>query len=586
MDADEKLGGLPVTQMEITDFVQCTNACALNEIKFKCSSYTWWNDRIEEESIFKRLDKVFGNNELMSLIPNSEVHHLIRQGSDHALLHVIGNSLQEIVTKPLKFLNFWTKQSEFKKVVEDNWNGEEINGNPFKMIHSKIKRIKSISTQWSRRTFGDIFQRIATLDDTIKVMEIQMEITPTTENKALLHKAEAELKIYRHIEEEFWRQKEGMKWFKEGDRNTKFFHAYVKGKRRKLQVVDILTNQGDKISTTQNIGEEAVNAFREKFRENQETTNYDMLEYIPTLINEEQNADMGIMPTEDKVRMVVFTLNGESASGSGFSGKFFKSCWDIVGNDMTNMVKAFFCGQDLPRYITHTNLVLIPKKKVVVSYGDLRPISLSFVKGRSITENVLLAQEIVRDINLRNKLHNVVVKLDMAKAYDRSSRGLKQGDPLSPTLFIIIVEVLARGLNSLYEDSDFKGINMEDMHLQQLIIQWWSLDANPKLQLLYRAVPAVIRWTIWKRRNNLKHEKTVTFDNMVEQVEKMLRKLLRGVYPWIRPEKANWPHLVAKLQNYKPKIYHHSVVWQRPERDKVKCNTDGTSKGDHGEHIG
>lgn len=43
------------------------------------------------------------------------------------------------------------------------------------------------------------------------------------------------------------------------------------------------------------------------------------------------------------------------------------------------------------------------------------------MKGRNIAENVLLVQEIVRDIGKRNKLHNVVVKLDMAKAYDRVS---------------------------------------------------------------------------------------------------------------------------------------------------------------------
>ncbi|XP_015169505.1 uncharacterized protein [Solanum tuberosum] len=152
MDEAEKLGGLLVTQTEIVDFVQCTNACALNEIKFKGSSYTWWNGRIEEESIFKSIDRVFGNNELMRLKPNSEYN-------------------------------------EFKKVVKDSWNGEEINGNPFTVIHSKMKRIKSVLTQWSRRTFGHIFQRIATLEDTIKVMEIQMEITPTAENRALLHKA-------------------------------------------------------------------------------------------------------------------------------------------------------------------------------------------------------------------------------------------------------------------------------------------------------------------------------------------------------------------------------------------------------------
>lgn len=31
----------------------------------------------------------------------------------------------------------------------------------------------------------------------------------------------------------------------------------------------------------------------------------------------------------------------------------------------------------MPRCVTHTNLVLIPKKEMVSTYGDLRPISLS-----------------------------------------------------------------------------------------------------------------------------------------------------------------------------------------------------------------
>lgn len=44
-----------------------------------------------------------------------------------------------------------------------------------------------------------------------------------------------------------------------------------------------------------------------------------------------------------------------------------------------------------------------------------------FVKGRCIIENVLLTQEIVTDIRKRGKTANVVIKLDMDKAYERVS---------------------------------------------------------------------------------------------------------------------------------------------------------------------
>ncbi|XP_059288614.1 uncharacterized protein LOC132041965 [Lycium ferocissimum] len=95
--------------------------------------------------------------------------------------------------------------------------------------------------------------------------------------------------------------------------------------------------------------------------------------------------------------------------------------------DVFRMVQAFYEGHTLPKSVTHTNLVLIPKKLEVHTFGDLRPISLcnfinkvisrvvherldkilpslissnqsSFVKGRSIIENVLLTQEIVTKI--------------------------------------------------------------------------------------------------------------------------------------------------------------------------------------------
>lgn len=44
-----------------------------------------------------------------------------------------------------------------------------------------------------------------------------------------------------------------------------------------------------------------------------------------------------------------------------------------------------------------------------------------FVKDKSITENVLLAQEILHKLDTKVRGNNVMLKLDMAKAYDRMS---------------------------------------------------------------------------------------------------------------------------------------------------------------------
>lgn len=54
------------------------------KIKFTGNKYTWWNDRINEDSIFERLDKVLVNSEFFEAYPLIEAQHLARQGLYHA----------------------------------------------------------------------------------------------------------------------------------------------------------------------------------------------------------------------------------------------------------------------------------------------------------------------------------------------------------------------------------------------------------------------------------------------------------------------------------------------------------------------
>ena len=122
-----------------------------------------------------------------------------------------------------------------------------------------------------------------------------------------------------------------------------------------------------------------------------------------------------------------------------------------MGESFCKAIKEVFQTQCIPVEVNRTVLVLIPKTEQPTSFSMYRPISLctvtyktvikiianrlqellpdligshqtSFVPGRHITENIIVAQEIIHSMRRKKgRKCFMAIKVDLEKAYDRLS---------------------------------------------------------------------------------------------------------------------------------------------------------------------
>ncbi|XP_059285140.1 uncharacterized protein LOC132038497 [Lycium ferocissimum] len=202
MNQEEKIGGFPVNMNGSEDFAFCVNSCELEEIQFKGTPFTWWNGRANNEGIFERLDRMLVNSQMQTWLGNMEVEHLARTGQ------IMHHSFALMVQLMLIF-------------------------------KANLKHLKGVFSKWSREVYVDLFKQLIIREEIFKIKEELFEEAPTAANRCVLQCAHAEYKRYLYFEEEYWRQKARVDWFVDGDRNTRFFHNLVRGRRRKLMVKKI-----------------------------------------------------------------------------------------------------------------------------------------------------------------------------------------------------------------------------------------------------------------------------------------------------------------------------------------------------------
>lgn len=249
-------------------------------------------------------------------------------------------------------------------------------------------------------------------------------------------------------EESLFLQKARVKWMGLGDGNNSFFHQQCKVNWNHNKILSLMNDQGEMVHEQTCYAKVAVDFFQGLLGSTPSDSLVDLSNVNCMVLNDTQGELLQGPVTDNLILATLKTMKKSKALGPDqVNMEFFLATWEIIGPSSCAAVKHFFTSCDMPSVVNSTFISFIPKTVSPTKMQDFRPISLctvmykciskiiasrlkkilpsivkkaqsAFIPGRSISDNILLAQELFHGYDRDTGASKCALKIDLHKAFD------------------------------------------------------------------------------------------------------------------------------------------------------------------------
>ncbi|XP_074375414.1 uncharacterized protein LOC141717219 [Apium graveolens] len=514
-------GGREHWTPDMQAFKDCLANCGLDNIRTVGDIFTWTNKRANSP-VFKRLDRMVANGVWFNLFTEGNAFVKPRGLMDHNVILFEEPMQLQKVNKPFQFFNYMIDITGFHVAVDKAWS-LPCSSSCYAQFASRLRETKLLLRQLNM-SHGDVSSNILVARANLEELQACMLNNGDPSLLALEKDLINKLNLALAEEESLFLQKSRVKWMGLGDGNNAFFHQQCKANWNHNKVLALEDDSGTLVHGQLPCANLSVTYFKNLLGSEIVSSHIDLESVDCKVLTDTQTSFLSDTVTDALILDTLKKMKKNKAPGpDGVNVEFFLAAWSTTGPDLCAFIKHFFETVFLPSGTNSTLISIIPKVDSPARMSDFRPITLctvmykciskiiaarlklimpsiidiaqsAFIPGRSISDNILLAQELFRSYDrdtgsskcaLKNDLHksfdslnwdfimavlvrlhfpDIVIKWIKAclcttrfsvklngviHGYFQGTKGIRQGGPMFPYIFAMCMQILSSILNKV-----------------------------------------------------------------------------------------------------------------------------------------